>query len=427
MNGDTFSAGQVGTARFPLTGIDLADPDLYTAHDGGLDQLRQLQREHPVYWNHRPGGVGFWVFTRYADAVTVFRSKNAFTSRQGIQVGQAGGREQPAAGTMLVQADRGDHRRIKATLSPHLSETAMQQLLPALRAAARTAVDKHADGTEFDFMTEIAAELTWSVLGAILGIPAADRRTVARWTETAFEATTGQRQDHPTAEGGGIASPAVTANAQLFSYFADLLRDRRAEPGEDLISALARPRSGNDTGLTPTEILVNAHLLLAGGHETTRQALAGAVVALADHPGQWARLRKDPSLMPAAVEEIIRWSAPSLNIARTATTDIEIAGQRVSAGQQVSLWPPIANRDHAAFPDAESFDVGREPNRHLSFGMGSHFCLGAWTARREIQILLEELATRATVPEISGSAQRMRSNRTWGYQTLPVRLTTAHP
>ncbi|MFD6563053.1 cytochrome P450 [Micromonospora profundi] len=410
-----------------MDGLDLANPDLYATPDGGLDVLRRMQRSHPAYWNDLPGGAGFWVFTRHADAVVIFRSKGAFTSRQGIQVGQAGGMEQPAAGTMLVQADRGDHRRIKAALSPHLSEPAMQQLLPELRAAVRLAVEKHADGPEFDFMTEIAAELTWSVLGTILGIPVEDRKMVALWTETAFEATTVKRQGYSTTEGAGNAAAVTAANAQLFAYFADLLRERRRNPGDDIISALACPGSGSDTALAPTEILVNAHLLLAGGHETTRQALAGAIVALHEHPGQWRRLRTDPSLMQTAVEEIIRWSAPSLNILRTATRDIEISGQPVAAGQQVSLWPPIANRDHAAFPDAESFDVGREPNRHLSFGMGSHFCLGAWTARQEIRILLEELARLTMAPEVSSSAVRLRSNRTWGYQTLPVRLATAHP
>jgi cytochrome P450 len=165
-------------------------------------------------------------------------------------------------------------------------------------------------------------------------------------------------------------------------------------------------------------------LLLAGGHETTRQALVGSVMAFIDYPDQWTRLRANPSLLATAVEEVIRWSAPSLNVMRTATRDTEIGGTLVRTGERVTIWHPIVNRDEEAFADANRFDISREPNRHLSFGMGSHFCLGAWLARQELQTLIEALAPRVRLVELAGRPRRSRSNRTWGYDYLPVHLVT---
>ena len=395
--------------------INVADPDLYATTDG-LETLGYLQREHPVFWNVLPDGSGFWVLTRYADAVTVYRNPGSFSTRHGIQVGQAGQKHQPGADKMLVLSDRGDHRRIKAVVSRHLTPAALQRLQPALSAATRHAVAERIDAGTFDFMTEVAAALTLTVLGNLLGIPPSDWRLVSDWTDIAFGSTAGERPNPPT------ELDRLEANANLFAYFVDLLTARRRAPTDDLIGALARPVHGAQERLSDEEILFNVHLLLAGGHETTRQALAGAVVALHQHPDALQRLRQDTNLVPTAAEEVIRWAAPSLNVMRTATRDIAIGGQQIRAGDQVTMWNPILNRDEDEFPHALLFDVARTPNRHLSFGMGSHFCLGAWTARQELQVLLQELAAQVGVIEIAGSVRRTRSNRTWGYDHLPVQF-----
>jgi cytochrome P450 len=317
---------------------------------------------------------------------------------------------------MLVQADGADHSRIKSVISRHLTPTALQRLLPALRRATATTVRDRVDAGPFDFMTEIAAALTLAVLGGLLGVPVADRQQVLRWTAIAFGST------GPSRPASVTALDILEANASLFAYFADLLRTRRRAPSEDLIGALARPTTDPASELTDEEILFNVHLLLAGGHETTRQALAGAAASFHEHPGQWDRLRADQALLPTAVEEVLRWSAPSLNVMRTATQDIVVGGRLIREGDRVTMWNPILNRDEYAFPQAETFDVGRDPNRHLSFGMGSHFCLGAWTARQELHVLLEELGRSVRRIEIAGPVRRTRSNRTWGYDRLPIQL-----
>lgn len=391
--------------------VNLADPDLYAA-TGGLDELARLQRDHPVYWNQLPGGGGFWALTRYDDAVTVYRSPRSFTSELGIQVGQAGTGGLPGAGKMMVLSDRGAHRRIKAIISRHLTPASLARFLPRVRAEAAGLAGRLAGAGPFDFVTEVAGRLTLTILGDLLALPEPDRDQLGQWTETAFGSSRGPEPRPPGPQ------DATAANAQIFAYFAGLLPARRARPGTDLLSALAAAGSG----LTDEEILLNLHLLLAGGHETTRQALAGLAQAFISHPAQWARLRADPALAPAAAEEIIRWSSPSLNVMRTATEQVEIRGTVIRPGEHVTLWHPIVNRDETQFPGAGQLDVGRDPNRHLSFGMGSHFCLGAWLAQQQLQALIAALSPRVTGFHGAGPPRRARSTRTWGYDYLPVRL-----
>jgi cytochrome P450 len=392
--------------------VNLADPDLYAAAGGGLDELARLQRDHPVYWNALPAGGGFWALTRYADAVTVYRSARSFTSELGIQVGQAGAAGLPGAGKMIVLSDRGAHRRIKAIVSRYLTPDSLTRFLPGLRAEAGRLAERLSGAGPFDFVTEAAGRLTLTVLGDLLGIPEPDRDLVGQWTEAAFGSSRGPEARPPD-------SPQATAaaNAQIFLYFRSLLPARRDRPGGDLLSALAVGGA-----LTDEEILLNLHLMLAGGHETARQALAGLAAAFISYPEQWARLRADPALAPAAAEEIIRWSSPSLNVMRTAIEQVEIRGTVIQPGEHVTLWHPIVNRDEDQFPDAGRIDVGRTPNRHLSFGMGSHFCLGAWLAQQQLRILIEALVPRVSRFHGAGSPRRSRSTRTWGYDYLPVRL-----
>jgi cytochrome P450 len=397
--------------------INLADPDLY-ATTGGLEELRHLQVNEPVYWNAVPGGDGFWALTRYAEAVTVYRNPKAFTSEQGIQVGQSVAAARPAAGKMLVLSDRGTHRRIKAILSRYLAPSSMTRHLPELRVAAASTVERFSTGESFDFVTEVAGHLTLTLLGSLLGIPVADLDRVGRWTGTAFGSTAGP-------VGTRVSdTDSAAANAQLFVYFGGLLAQRRHDAADDLLSALAVSGAPGSNQLTDEEILFNVHLLLAGGHETTRQALTGIAAAFIDHPEEWDRLRDQSSLLPTAVEEVLRWASPSLNVMRTATQDIEIGGTLVRAGQRVTVWHPIVNRDECFFPEGSRFDIARDPNRHLSFGMGSHFCLGAWLAREELHVLITALTSRVRRIDPAGVPRRSRSNRTWGYDYLPVRFTT---
>jgi cytochrome P450 len=255
-----------------------------------------------------------------------------------------------------------------------------------------------------------------TLIGRLLGVPAEERELIYQWTSAAFGTTTTSHSEVPT------ALEISEANTQLFVYFAELLEQRRRTARADLLSAMlsAGGRQSKDDALSDEEILFNVHLVLAGGHETVRHALTGCVTSLLEHPDQWRRLKADPSLVPMAIEEVLRWASPALNVMRTATQDIEIGGTTVRRGEQVTLWIPIINRDPEAFPAADSFDVGREPNRHLSFGMGSHFCLGAALARIELTALLQELLENVSELNWAGPARRTRSVRAWGLDYAPI-------
>ncbi|MEU8384315.1 cytochrome P450 [Streptosporangium sp. NPDC048865] len=395
-----------------LNELDLADPDIYTAPDSGLGVLHYLQEHRPVFWNSRSDGPSFWAFTKYADGVAVYLDKTNFTSERGMQVGQTESAARAAAGKMLIVTD-GRHSQLRDVMNPALTPRVVRRLEGAMRETVGGMLEENAQKDSFDFVDTVAGRLPLSVICELLGVPRADWDLMIHWTRTAFGSATSDDviSDAEKAE----------ANANIFAYYADLLAERRDDLGDDVISVLIRGRI-DGTPLTDEEILLNINGLITGGNETTRHASAGAVIALVENPGEWRRLREDPSLIPTAVEEVLRWTAPSLNVMRTALRDTRIGEQTVRAGERVSVWHPVVNRDEDAFPGARRFDVGRTPNRHLTFGLGKHLCIGAALARFELRVLLEELTSRVARMELTGPVKRLRSNLMWGVDRVPVHL-----
>jgi cytochrome P450 len=210
----------------------------------------------------------------------------------------------------------------------------------------------------------------------------------------------------------------------MAAYGSALLARKRTEGGDDMLATVATAviegEDGSTGPLSDLELLMFFNLLVAAGSETTRNAIALGMAALIDHPDQWARLQADPSLVPAAVEEILRWSSPTLYNRRTATVDVEVAGHALNAGDKVTLWWASANRDEDVFTDPFRFDIARTPNAHLAFGYRSHFCLGAALARLEIRIMLEELLARFDRFALAGPVERFRTNKHAGVKHMPV-------
>lgn len=391
--------------------IDLGDPDTYAAPDWGLAVFRRLREGAPIFWNGRGDRQGFWALTRYRDAVDVYRDARSFTSERGVQVGQAETAAVAAAGRMLIVADGEHHRRLRAVLEDRLRPSLVAGLEPVVRRALVEALGDHTGGAAFDFFAAVACRLPLCAICELLGVPRADWELILEWTRAAFASEATAERYPEKAE----------ANASIFAYCADLLAERRRRPGGDLLSHLAAARL-DGRPLDDHEILLNLNGLLTGGGGPASHAAAGAVVALSERPDEWRRLRDDPSLVGTAVEEVLRWTAPSLNVMRTALRDVTIGSERVRAGERVSVWPPAVNRDEAAFPRPETFDVGRAPNRHLTFGLGHHFCVGASLARLELRVLLEELTRRVHRLEPAGPITRLRSNMMWGFERVPMRL-----
>ena len=395
-----------------LGAVDLADPDLYA--DGDFFSVWQyLQRHDPVHYNRRPDGSGFWAVTKHREAMQVYTDKESFTSERGMRVG--GGISSRASGSkMLIVTDGSRHRQLRALMAPPLNPRAVRQLESNMRSVVGDLLDRAREHDEFDFVDTVAARLPLYVTCELLGVPLEDWDAVIDWTRTAFGSVAGD-------DGQGAVTEAEQseAHAAIFLYATDLLAARRREPRDDIVSALAH---GTIDGrpLTEEEIMVNINGLLTGGNETTRHASSGAVHAFAAFPWEFQTLVAQNGIPAGAIEEVLRWTAPSLHVMRTALREVTVGDVTVRPGQEVAVWNPAVNRDGDEFPDPYRFDTTRTPNRHVTLGYGQHVCIGGTLARTELRVLLEEVLARVASVELRGPVRRLRSNLMWGLDRLPV-------
>jgi cytochrome P450 len=361
-----------------------------------------------VWWHeateHTPGGEGFWVVSRHADALAIMRDPATFSSaRGGTAINDSTG-----AGLSLNQTDDPQHWRLRSLVNRGFTPRTIGQLEDDLRARARQIVGAVPAEEPFDFVSGVAQELPLQAICSILGVPQEDRRMLADIVNAGIESETGEIL--------GMAELRV-----LGAYGADLIREKREHPADDILSIIVH--AGVDDGtppLTDKELKAFFNLLFPAGAETTRGAVAGGLLALIDHPDELARLQAEPGMVRTAVEEIVRWVTPSAYKRRTVTCDVELGGQHLREGQKVTYWELSANRDESVFADPFVFDVGRDPNPHVGFGMGIHFCLGASLARLEIRVLFEELLARFASFELAGSPSWPSNNRLIGMTHLPV-------
>jgi cytochrome P450 len=407
-----------------LADVDLTDLDRF-ARGFPHDIFARLRREAPVWWHpptpRTPGGEGFWVVSRHADVVAAAGDPATFSSESG------GARD--GGGTLLEDLPRGigpgmllnmlddpRHRSIRRVLTPGLSARALARLGAVLRARAVALVDAFVDAGGGDLVHAVAAALPLLATTLLLGIPDDARATVVAWEQATLDY--GDRQLGETTARTQEAQAAMTALG-----FA-LVAARRETPGDDLLS-LAIAAAPDGAPLPDHACVMLFHLLAAAGTATTRNALALGVLALAERPDAWARLRADAAVLPAAVEEILRWASSTPYNRRTATRDVVLGDAAIRAGDKVSLWWASANRDEGVFADPFTFDVGRTPNPHLAFGHGTHFCLGAQLARLEIRLALERLRARAATLTLAGAPECTRSNKHTGLRRLPLAVRPA--
>jgi cytochrome P450 len=267
-----------------------------------------------------------------------------------------------------------------------------------------------------DFVTDVASELPLQAISILLGTPEADRHRLFEWVDHAF--------DFQQGEAFAMTPEVVTAFGHLAEYGTRLIADKRAHPADDMLSVVVHATLPDEepSQLTENELQLFFTLLFAAGADTTRNATAGGLLALLQHPDELARLQASPTLLPATVEEMVRWTSPSAYNRRTATRDVDLGGRRIHAGDKVVCWEASANRDERVFADAMRFRVGREPNPHLGFGHGIHHCLGANLARLEMRVIFEELLARCDVITLAGAPEWTRSNKHTGLRHLPVQL-----
>ncbi len=396
--------------------FDLTDLDTFQA---GFphEVFTWLRAEAPVYWHepmpHTPQGEGFWVVSRYEDSLAIQLDPKRFSSVTGGSRERGGTMisDQYGAGLMLNMMDDPRHRRIRGLVNKGFTPHRIGALEPELRRRARVILDAvPADGA-CDFVVDVARDLPLQAICLLLGVPQQDRTQLCEWMDRGLEAESGEALNR---EYGRM----------LMAYGAELIRDKRRQPTDDLLSLVIQARMPDEDPpqLGDDELMFFFSLLFTAGSETTRKAIAGGLKALVENPAELARLLREPGLLDLALEEIVRWTTPSVYKRRTATCDLELHGHKIRAGDKVTFWEMSANRDERVFAEPFRFDVGRDPNPHLGFGQGVHYCLGANLARLEMRVMFEELFARYASFEITGPAVFTRENRLLGLKRLPVRM-----
>jgi cytochrome P450 len=404
-----------------LAQIDLASLDLYVNGDPH-SAWKLLRAKAPVHWNqHR--NSGFWSISRYHDALAVYRNPIDFSSENGIVAILTDKQDELARSLgfrkMLIFNDPPRHTRMRQLVNRRFTPRSLAPLESQIRSIATEILDAIAPRGRCDFVLDVASRLPTAVICEMMGIPKDDRDLMFSLANMSL----GSQDPEYQIEGSGRMT-GQRAQKEYFDYLGRLVDERRNQMGRDLLSAIIGGEMGGER-LSASEVVFNAFLFVVAGQETTRNAISGGMLALLRHPAESDRLMRDPSLMPTAVEEILRYVSPVTHVMRTAKRDTEIRGQKIRAGERVVIWNASANRDKDVFPDADRFDVGRTPNEHLAFGHGEHYCLGANLARLETKVMIEEVMARLPDMELAGEVSRLRSHFVAGIKHMPVRFTPA--
>jgi cholest-4-en-3-one 26-monooxygenase len=413
-----------------LQDVDLLDGDTFV-QGPPHHMFKLLRREAPIFWHPDPEGGGFWVLTKYDDLVKASMDTATFSSAKGITLATM--EFFPSQNLMMITTDPPRHTKLRRLVSTGFTPRMVNRLEPDVRQMVNELLDNAIAKGECDFVTEVAAELPLRVIARFLGVPHEDRHKIFEWSNKILGA------GDPEYGGIVIEKPPETeeevqalieqfrrviagAAMEMAAYLNRLEEERLREPKEDLVTTYLHAEVDGEK-LSTLERHAQFVLLAVAGNETTRNLISGGLLALTEHPEQMELLRSDLSLMPTAVEEMLRYVSPVMYMRRTVTRDTEFRGVPMKAGDRVTMWYISANRDEDVFPDPDAFIVTRQPNDHVAFGAGGpHFCLGASLARLEARVLFEELLSRPYDVEVVGPVERMRSNFINGIKHMPVRF-----
>jgi cytochrome P450 len=386
------------------------------------EAFTRLRREAPVWWHpptaHTPDGEGFWVVSRHAPVVEVFQDAKTFSSERGGER-KGGGtliQDSPAAGLALNMMDDPRHRRIRSLVNKGFTPRTIGALEGELTRRTREILASVVGRGPCDFVRDVARELPLQAICMLLGVPQEDRQLVCDDIDRGMEHLD-RVYDNPDPE-------AAAALGRVAAYGNDLIARKRREPADDMLSIVVHAELPGEAEarLSDAELGSFFVLLFTAGSETTRKAIAGGMHELVKRPAELARLRADPTLLSTAVEEMVRWTSPSAYKRRTATCDVELRGEKIRAGDKVTVWEASANRDEEVFDEPFRFDVGRQPNPHVGFGAGLHFCLGANLARLELQVMFRGLLAEVGEFSVVGEPEMTRDNRLLGLKRLPMLL-----
>ncbi|HTO71420.1 MAG TPA: cytochrome P450 [Myxococcota bacterium] len=405
---------------------DLLDPDAYARNGYPWQTWAELRRHQPVSKQRHGEAVEYWALVRHADVVAVSRRPADFLSAPRLNMPPRRvhpGQPADFLPETIITMDPPRHARYRALTSRHFTPRALSAFEPRIAELAREivarAVERFGDGREFDFVDEVSARLPLAVIMELLGVPRADWETLLLLANQ----TVGSGDPEYNKSGDTSIQTALAATKSIFEHYASYITERRARPRDDLMSVLLRAEL-DGRRLEDSEVLGYCFLLTAAGNETTRNATSGGMLALLEHPAQLRRLRAEGGWLRAA-DEIVRWVSPIIHFCRTAAVDAELGGQHIRRGDTLTLFYPSAARDEGAFANPETFDVGRSPNPHVSFGIGEHYCLGARLARLELAAIVREWVTKLDAYELAAPVERLRSIVIGGIKHMRVRIAPA--
>ena len=386
----------------------LTDPSLYSGGDP-FELYAELRRTAPVCWVDREGG-GFWAVTTHPEVSSIGADPVGFCSSRGILIDEIG-TTYDAPPTMM-HTDPPQHTRYRRLVQPGFKPSMVRLMEAGVTAKAAALIDPIQAGVAIDVVQELSIPFPLQVICELLGVDGSQWPRFFEWSEAVIPG-----ESERSEEERGVLQ------IEMWEYLIGVAEARRSAPADDLVSVLANVGGGGGGGdqLSEAELAMFLIQLLVAGNETTRNLISGGLVALSERPGQWAALRADRTLIPGAVEELLRWTTPVISFMRTATAPTTIRGQAIAEGDPVLLVYASANRDEAVFgEDADELRIERHPNPHVSFGFGPHFCLGAALARLEARVVLGQLLDRFESLEPAGPVERTASPVIAGDRHAPL-------
>jgi cholest-4-en-3-one 26-monooxygenase len=390
--------------------IDLLEGGFYV--EDAAEKYSWMRAHAPVYFDAK-GGV--WGFASYAAVLAASKDPKTFSSAGGIR---------PDNGPipMMIDMDDPQHWKRRKLVNRGFTPGRVRESEQKIRDVADSIIDKVCERGECDFVRDIAAPLPMIMIGDMLGVAPEDRDDLLRWSDDMVSSQSGSATEEQYMQ-------AMNAMAEYTAFCTHAVAERQSSPTDDLMSVLVHAEVDGDR-LSPDEVLHESLLILIGGDETTRHVISGGMEQLLLHPDQHAALQQDPDRIPLAVEEMLRWVSPIKNMCRTVTHDTEFMGQELHEGQKCMLLYESANRDETKFVDPHSFDSARDPNEHVAFGFGAHYCLGQALARLELKVMFEQLLQRLPDLELvedSSTLPRRRANFISGLEAMPVRFAASAP
>ena len=402
-----------------LREIDLTDSRNFVA-SVPHHWFAELRRQAPVWWHEEADGPGFWCITKYDDCVNVNRDYEHYSSADKATFLWDIPEEQLAnLQLMMLNMDPPLHTRYRRLVNKGFTPRMVNQLEQKIHDTADDIIDAVIEKGECDFVTDISAELPLVVIADLLGVPQDDRHNMFDWSNRMIGQEDPEYQITPEV--------AQQASMELYAYASALYGVKKANPHDDLMSVLTEVELDGEK-LSELELELFFLLLTVAGNETTRNLMSGAMHAFFQNPDQWQKLRDHRSLLPSAIEEMLRYVSPVMNFRRQTTEPVEIRGQTIDADQKIVFFHASANRDEDVFEDPDTFDITRNPNPHMAFGGGGpHFCLGANLARMEIRVMFQHLLDRLPDIRLDGEVQRLQSAFINGVKHIPVAFTPGAP